>query len=165
MRKFSAAVVGAMVFVFVAALGVLMVGMRTKSPAALTAVRRFNRAVGNPRQMKTAGTAGAYAAIIRHVGRTTGQSYETPVGATATDDGFVIALPYGTQSDWLKNVLASASATLVHEGSTYQVDQPEVVPTSSVVQHLAAREQRMLRLFAVDQCLRLHRVEPSVVAM
>ena len=165
MRKFSAAVVGAMVFVFVAALGVLMIGMRTKSPAALTAVRRFNRAVGNPRQMKTAGTAGAYAAIIRHVGRTTGQSYETPVGATATDDGFVIALPYGTQSDWLKNVLASASATLVHEGSTYQVDQPEVVPTSSVVQHLAAREQRMLRLFAVDQCLRLHRVEPSVVAM
>ena len=165
MRKFSAAVVGAMVFVFVAALGVLMIGMRTKSPAALTAVRRFNRAVGNPRQMKTAGTAGAYAAIIRHVGRTTGQSYETPVGATATDDGFVIALPYGTQSDWLKNVLASGSATLVHEGSTYEVDQPEVVPTSSVVQHLAAREQRMLRLFAVDQCLRLHRVEPSVVAM
>ena len=165
MRKFSAAVVGAMVFVFVAALGVLMIGMRTKSPAALTAVRRFNRAVGNPRQMKTAGTPGAYAAIIRHIGRTTGQSYETPVGATATDDGFVIALPYGTQSDWLKNVLASGSATLVHEGSTYEVDQPEVVPTSSVVQHLAAREQRMLRLFAVDQCLRLHRVEPSVVAM
>ena len=50
------------------------------------------------------------------------------MGAVAIDDGFVIALPYGPNTDWLKNVLASGSATIVDEGNTYDVDRPEVVP-------------------------------------
>ena len=50
-------------------------------------VRRFNRAFGNPHQMKTAGTPGAYASVIRHVGRKTGRSYETPVVPFATQMG------------------------------------------------------------------------------
>ena len=159
MRRFVAKVVGGIALALLAAVGVLMIGMRTKSPAVLKAVRSFNRKVGNPKQMKTAGTPGAYAAILRHVGRVSGRPYETPVGATAIDDRFVIALPYGTQADWLKNVLAAGTAALVHEGTTYAVDQPQLVPTASVVNRLAAREQRMLRMFGVDQCLQLRRVE------
>jgi hypothetical protein len=31
-------------------------------------------------------------------------------------------------TDWLQNVLASGSATLVHESHTYRVDHPEVLP-------------------------------------
>jgi len=38
--------------------------------------------------MKTAGTPGAYAGAITHVGRRSGRVYETPVGPFATDDGF-----------------------------------------------------------------------------
>lgn len=95
-----------LVLVLVAIGIVFMVGMRTKSPPVLHAVRRFNRAFTNPRAMKKAGTPGAYASVIRHVGRTTGRPYETPVEAFATDDGFLIALPYGSDADWLKNVLA-----------------------------------------------------------
>src|SRR6267143_1895106 len=41
---------------------------------------------------------------------------------------FVMKLPYGRNTDWLKNVLASGSATIVHEGNTYRVDRPEIVP-------------------------------------
>jgi len=140
---------------------VFMVGMRTKSPPVLNAVRRVNRAFTNPRAMKKAGTPGAYASVIRHVGRTTGRPYETPVGAFETDDGFVIALPYGSDADWLKNVLASGSATIVDEGNTYRVDQPELVPTAVAAPHLPPKEQRNLRLFRVDQCLRVRRVEPD----
>ncbi len=102
---------------------VFFVGMRTGSPLVRNVVRGFNRAFGNPHQMKTAGTQGAYASVIRHVGRTTGRSYETPLVPFATEDGFVIALPYGSGTDWLKNVMASGSATIVHEGDTYRVDQ------------------------------------------
>jgi len=138
-----------------------LVGMRKKSPTVLRAVRRFNRAFTNPRQMKTAGTPGAYASVIRHVGRTSGRPYETPVGTFATDDGFVIALPYGSDPDWLKNVLASGSATIVAEGHTYRVDRPELVPTAVAAPHLPRSEQRNLRLFAVDQCLRVRRSEPD----
>lgn len=137
---------------------VFLVGMRTKSPPVINAVRRFNRAFTNPRAMKSAGTPGAYASVIRHVGRASGRPYETPVGVFATDDGFVIALPYGSDPDWLKNVLASGSATIVHEGNTYPVDQPALIPTTAAAPHLPEKEQRTLRMFAVDQCIRVRTV-------
>ncbi len=161
MLRVMATLVVGVVLVLVAIGIVFMVGMRTKSPAVLHAVRRFNRAFTNPRAMNNAGTPGAYASVVRHVGRTTGRSYETPVETFATDDGFVIALPYGSDTDWLKNVLASGSATIVDEGNTYRVDQPELVPTAVAAPHLPAKEQRNLRLFAVDRCLRVRKVEPE----
>jgi deazaflavin-dependent oxidoreductase (nitroreductase family) len=159
-RAIAALVIG-LALVLVAIGIVFMVGMRTKSPPVLNAVRRVNRAFTNPRAMKKAWTSGAYASVVRHVGRTTGRPYETPVGAFATDDGYVIALPYGSDADWLKNVLASGSATIVDEGNTYRVDQPELVPTAVAAPHLPPKEQRNLRLFRVDQCLRVRRVEPD----
>jgi deazaflavin-dependent oxidoreductase (nitroreductase family) len=159
MCRSIAKLISAMALASMALAVVFMVGMRAKSPRVLSTVRRVNRSVSNPRAMKTAGTPGAYASVIRHVGRTTGQEYETPVGAVATDDGFVIALPYGTQADWLKNVMVSGSATIVDEGETYQVDQPEVVLTSEAVEHFPPKEQRAHRLFAVDQTLQVRRVD------
>jgi len=144
---------------------VFMAGMRAKSPPVLNTVRRLNRAVFNPRQMTTAGTPGAYASVIRHVGRTSGRSFETPVGAVATDDGFVIALPYGTISDWLKNVLASGTAAIVHEGITSDVDQPQLVPLPDAIEHFPPDERRTLRLFGVEQCLTVRRVEPPETTM
>jgi deazaflavin-dependent oxidoreductase (nitroreductase family) len=140
---------------------VFFVGMRTKSPLVQNAVRRFNRAFGNPHQMKTAGTPGAYASVIRHVGRKTGRSYETPVVAFPTDDGFVIALPYGPGTDWIKNVLATGSATIVNEGETWLIDRPELVPTAMAAPYLPAKEQRGLRRFAVNQCLQVRRAAPA----
>ena len=81
---------------------VFMMGMRNKYPPVLKAVRRMNRVVWNPRAMKTAGQPGAYASVIQHVGRKSGNPYETPIVPFPTDDGFVIALPYGTTSDWVR---------------------------------------------------------------
>ena len=139
--------------------GVVLGGMRSKSPPVLNAIRRFNRNVGNPRQMATAGSPGAYASVIRHVGRTSGQEYETPIGAIATEEGFVVALPYGANADWLKNLLASGSANIVDEGSTYRVDQPEVVAMAEAIDDFPPKERRMLRMFGVDKSLRVRRSE------
>ena len=134
-----------------------VLGMRAKSPFVLAAIRALNRRVVNPRQLKTAGRPGAYAGVIRHAGRVSGTAYETPVGPYPTDDGFVIALPYGSGTDWVKNVLAASSATLVTEGETYAVDRPEIVPLADVVAAVPERERRSLRLFRVEQALRLRR--------
>jgi hypothetical protein len=54
--------------------------------------------------------------------------------------------------------MASGSATIVHEGNTYRVDQPELVPTAMAAPYMPAKEQRELRRFAIDQCLRVRRV-------
>ena len=156
-----AALVVALVLVLVVIGVVFFVGMRTGSPFVRGMVRRFNRAWGNPYQMKTAGMPGAYASVIRHVGRTSGRSYGTPVVPFPTDDGFVIALPYGPGTDWLKNVMASGSATIVYEGNTYPVDRPELVPVALAAPSMPAKEQRSLRRFAVDRCLRVRLVEPA----
>ena len=158
LRRLIQLVVG-LVFLLGVFVGVVLGGMRSKSPPVLNAVRRFNRSVSNPRQMATAGAPGAYASVIRHVGRTSGREYETPIGATATEDGFVVALPYGAGADWLKNLLASGSATIVNEGSTYRVDQPEVVAMAEAIDDFPLKEQRMLRVFGVDKSLRVRRSE------
>lgn len=132
-----------------------LLGMRAQSPVLLGAVRRTNRVVFNPHQMQSAGAPGAYASVVQHTGRTSGRPFQTPVVAVRTDDGFVIALPYGTQSDWLKNVLASGSATIVHDGATYAVERPDVIPMQEGETYFPPDERRSHRLFAVDQCLRL----------
>ena len=145
-----------------AVLVVFLVGMRKKSPLVLDTVRKVNRTVFNPRQMRSAGTPGAYAAVIHHVGRTSGRPYATPVGATATDDGFVVALPYGSRADWVRNVLAAGTATLDHEGGTYEVDRPELVPMAEAETWFPPEDQRAHRIFAVDECLLLRRAGTDV---
>ncbi len=158
MVKALTKLVGGVVLTLMGVAAVFFVGMRMKSPLVLDAIRRFNRDVTNPHAMESAGTPGAYASVVRHVGRTTGQPHETPVRATATDEGFLIALPYGTRADWLKNVRASGSATIVDEGTTYDVDQPEIIPMADVSSQFPLMDQRTLSRFGVDQCLRVRRV-------
>jgi deazaflavin-dependent oxidoreductase (nitroreductase family) len=152
--------IGGVLLALVATGVVFVVGMRTKSPVVLDTVRRTSRAM-KPLALKSAGTPGAYASVIRHVGRTTGRAYETPVGAVAIDDGFVIALPYGPNTDWLKNVLASGSAIIVDEGNTYDVDRPELVPMAAAGAYFSPQDQRAHRMFGVDQCLRVRRLGPG----
>jgi deazaflavin-dependent oxidoreductase (nitroreductase family) len=151
----------AAVALLLAALSAVFVGgMRKKSPPVLNAVRKTSRAM-KPLALRSAGKPGAYASVIRHVGRQSGRQYETPIGTVPTDEGFVIALPYGPNTDWLKNVLASGAATIVADGKTYSVDQPEVVPTDDAAPLFPSEELRTLRLFGVDQCLRVRRTEQN----
>jgi deazaflavin-dependent oxidoreductase (nitroreductase family) len=160
MLQLTVTVVGVVVLGLLAVATAFVLGMRARAPWLLDAVRRVNRAVLNPRQMRSAGAPGAYASVIRHTGRSSGRPYQTPVGAVATADGFLIALVYGPRTDWLKNVLASGSATIVNEGRTHRVDRPEVIPAQAAAD-LPAGDRRTLRLFGIDRCLRVRRVEPE----
>jgi deazaflavin-dependent oxidoreductase (nitroreductase family) len=135
--------------------------MRAKYPPVLTAIRRLNRSFVNPRSMETAGRPDAYASIIQHVGRTSGNRYQTPVQAWPTDDGFVISLPYGSTADWLQNVLAAGSADIVNEGKTYRVDQPELVSRATAEPHIPSRSNLTHRLYGVDDFLQLKCVDPE----
>jgi hypothetical protein len=155
----AATVLGAVLMVVLAALSIVVIGIRTKYPPVLNRVRRYARDVGNPRQLRSAGTPGAHASVLRHTGRKSGKQHQTPVTGRWTADGFVIGLPYGPNTDWLKNVLVSGSATLMHDGSSYQCDAPEVIPMGGAADDFSAAERRILRLMGVNECLRVHRVE------
>jgi deazaflavin-dependent oxidoreductase (nitroreductase family) len=120
------------------------------------ALRMFTRAM-RPLAMRSAGQEGSNTSVVRHVGRRSGQTYETPVIAVQHDDSFLIALPYGGRTDWLKNVLDQGSAAIVTNGRTYEVDRPEVIPMARATPHFRPREQRMHRHYHVDTALEVHK--------
>ena len=142
-------------------LAVLVLGMRWKVAPVLAAVRRLNRSVTNPRVMRTAGTAQTHTSVIRHIGRTSGKTYDTPVDVVPTASGFLIALPYGARVDWLRNVLAAGAATVVTNGEHIAVDTPTVVATQDVSRLIPPRTRRTLSLFGVRECVHLERVTAS----
>jgi deazaflavin-dependent oxidoreductase (nitroreductase family) len=89
---------------------------------------RFNKRVTNRVQ-------GLYAwllppwAVILHRGRRSGSRYRTPLFAFRRDRTLVIALLYGEESDWLRN-LRAAGGQVVRVGRTFTVRPPEVIDTS-----------------------------------
>lgn len=119
------------------------------------AFRLFTRAM-RPLALRSAGKEGSKTSVVRHVGRRSGRKYETPVIVAQHDDSFVIALPYGKRTDWLKNVLDKGSATIVSNGHAYEVDRPEVIPMAEATAYFLPREQRMHRQFHVDSALQVH---------
>lgn len=74
------------------------------------------------------------------------------------DGGFLIALPYGTRADWVRNVLTSGTATIVQGGTASPVGEPTVIPTSEVASLLPHSERRLLRIFNVGRCLHVRHV-------
>ena len=150
------ALLGALLLGLLALIGVFLAGMRAKWPPVVDAVRRLNMRVLNPRQMATAGQPGAFAQILRHTGRTSGRTFETPLGIEPTDDGFVIALVYGNDTQWLRNVLAAGRAEVVRDDVCYEVERPEVVSVEDVIGFFKPSDRRLFGLFGVEKCLRLY---------
>jgi deazaflavin-dependent oxidoreductase (nitroreductase family) len=126
--------------------------MRGPVQNALRGLTRVTR----PLALRSAGKEGSSTSVVRHVGRRSGRTYETPVIAVKHGDSFLIALPYGHRTDWLKNVLGSGSAAIVTNGRTYEVDRPEVIPMAEATGYFRPREQRMHRQFRVGAALRVH---------
>ena len=122
------------------------------------ALRLFTRAM-RPLALRSVGKEGSSTSVVRHIGRRSGRTYETPVIAVQHDDSFLIALPYGKRTDWLKNVLDKGSATIVTNGRTYEVDRPEVIPMTEATAYFRPREQRMHRQFHVDSALQVRQLE------
>jgi deazaflavin-dependent oxidoreductase (nitroreductase family) len=65
--------------------------------------------------------------ILNHVGRKSGKIYRTPANVFRASNGFIIALTYSSQSEWVKNVLAAGGCELQTRGKKYQLSAPKVV--------------------------------------
>lgn len=65
--------------------------------------------------------------VVHHVGRKSGTPYSTPVNVYARNDGYTIALIYGTESEWMRNVLAAGEAEITIHGRDHHVTNPRLV--------------------------------------
>ncbi|MFW6074473.1 MAG: nitroreductase family deazaflavin-dependent oxidoreductase [Chloroflexota bacterium] len=79
-------------------------------------VVRFNGHVTNRIAMKLAGRLPGFG-ILHHTGRVSGHPYRTPVNIFRSGERYIIALTYGAESDWVKNVLAASRCEVRSRGA------------------------------------------------
>ncbi|WP_422747061.1 nitroreductase family deazaflavin-dependent oxidoreductase [Mycobacterium sp. WMMD1722] len=117
-------------------------------------VARLNRVGLNKVTQHIAPWAPGFGLVI-HQGRSSGRSYTTPVNVFRTPTGVRIALTYGADSQWVKNVLAAQGCTLRTQGRTLTLSEPRIVhdPERTSIRPL---ERRVLGMLAVDDFLDLN---------
>lgn len=88
-------------------------------------IRSMNKRFLNPLMRRLGVTSRGPFAVVRHTGRRSGRLYETPIIVMRRGDGFVIALTYGPQVDWYRNVLATGGCSLLWHGQEFKLEKPE----------------------------------------
>ena len=117
---------------------------------------RFNRKVTNPLVRPISGWVPAWS-IVEHVGRRSGKTYRTPVSVFRTDDGVAILLPYGTDTDWVRNVRAANGGQVKLSGKTFRVTSPRIVPTADAVETVKPPWGRIMKATGIESTLLLTR--------
>ncbi|OLT01366.1 hypothetical protein BJF90_32480 [Pseudonocardia sp. CNS-004] len=145
----------AVALVAVALRALVVITFRFGSPGALDRIRRFNKRALNPLMLRLAGRSHWYAGYLEHVGRRSGRTYRTPVVALPVRDGFAVPLPYGTEVDWLRNLLAAGTGGMKIKGVRYAVREPRVLDTPAVLEELPPLWRRFTRLYGFEHFLRV----------
>jgi len=124
------------------------------------AVARFNARVTNRVTRHLAGRLPGFG-IVTHVGCRSGRIYPTPVNVFRDGDRHVIALTYGAESDWVKNVIAAGGCELRSRGQTVRLSDPRVFADPS--RRLVPSPIRpLLRLIRVSEFMLLRPASPSL---
>ena len=88
-------------------------------------VALFNRKVTN----RVLGRLAPYApgfGVVHHVGRKSQRPYSTPVNVFRQKYGYIIALTYGADADWTRNVLAAGGCELTTRGKSHRLTKPRL---------------------------------------
>ena len=98
--------------------------------------------------------------VVVHRGRRSGREYRTPVNVFRSGGGVRIALTYGPDSDWVKNVLAAGGCRLHTRGRYRDLAAPRLVhdPERSGIR---PPERAALRLLRVSDFLDLSEPAPA----
>jgi deazaflavin-dependent oxidoreductase (nitroreductase family) len=96
-------------------------------------------------------------AIVHHRGRRSGRSYAVPVAIRASDDAFTIPLPWGENSQWVRNVLAAGECTIRWRGSDHHASAPRVIPLAEGASAFHPVQRAILGVAGVRLLLRAGR--------
>lgn len=115
-----------------------------------TRVRSFNKHILNRVTQKFASFSRGPFAVIRHIGRRSGKLYETPIIVEPTEDGVVIALTYGPEVDWYRNVLAAGRCTLLWHRRLYALDRLEPIAAQAALPTFPQPLRLILRMLGTQ---------------
>jgi deazaflavin-dependent oxidoreductase (nitroreductase family) len=126
--------------------------MTAKPPRPpLAVIRPFTTHVFNPISRRFVRWLPGFG-ILAYRGRKSGKAYRTPMNVFRRGDEWVFALTYGSDVQWVKNVLAAGEATLEVRRRKIRLVGPEVI----------VDPQRRLMPFGVRQVLGLMRVNEFI---
>jgi deazaflavin-dependent oxidoreductase (nitroreductase family) len=83
--------------------------------------------------------------VLTYRGRKTGRTYHTPINAFRRGDDYFFFLTYGSDVQWVKNVLAAGSCSLETRGQVVELVEPELItdpelrPAPPVVRFMEGR--------------------------
>jgi deazaflavin-dependent oxidoreductase (nitroreductase family) len=116
---------------------------------------QFNRLAFNRVVRTFAGRRGSPVAVVEHRGRRSGRRYRTPVLAFRVDGGYLVALFYGDDRDWVRNVLAAGACTLERGGRRVELTAPRLLDAGDGMTLVPLPMRPALRLLRVRRVLRL----------
>lgn len=161
LAKLLAVVVGIIVIEELLETALMMWAFRSRNPRVIGWLTRYHKHVTNPVMVRFFSGLSANAALLHHVGRQSGKAFVTPLTAHRTEDTVIVPLPYGTETDWLRNLQAAGQGVVELEGRCFHVDEPEVVPVDDVMPLLPPFVVRIVRLHDTKNALRLHVIESA----
>src|SRR5918993_1350754 len=88
-------------------------------------IARANRRVTN-RLLGGLATRLPMFGVVVHTGRRSRRQYRTPVNVFRRGDRLIIALTYGSDADWVRNVLADGGCTLETQGRSLRLSRPRL---------------------------------------
>lgn len=103
-------------------------------------------------------------AIVVHRGRKSGRTFRTPLWAFRRRNGFVIALTYGPETDWVRNVLAAGGCELQTRRRRYQLGAPVVFRDEDATDMPAFIRFMLRRVIKAPEFLRLDIVSQLATA-
>ncbi|PBA31981.1 nitroreductase [Mycobacterium intracellulare] len=103
-------------------------------------------------------------AIVVHRGRKSGRTFRTPLWAFRRRNGFVIALTYGPETDWVRNVLAAGGCELQTRRRRYQLGAPVVFRDEDATDMPAFIRFMLRRVIKAPEFLRLDIVNQLATA-
>ncbi len=123
-------------------------------------VRYFNKRFLNPLTGKIARSSWGPLCMIYHVGRRSGKPYETPIIAFPTTFGFVVALTYGREVDWYRNIMAAGRCQIGWHGKLYQLQKIESLDAKTALPLLPWIFRIVLGLVGFKDFIRLEGQSP-----
>lgn len=88
-------------------------------------MRPFTTRVVNPLTRRVAGWLPGFG-LLTYTGRKSGKTYRTPLNVFRRGDTFVVALTYGSDAQWVKNVLAAGEAEMRWRRRMIRLGNPQM---------------------------------------
>ena len=159
--KVLAVIVGIIVIEQVFETALMMWAFKSRNPRVIGWLTWYHKHVTNPVWVRFFAGRSANSALLHHVGRKSGKAFVTPLTAHKSEDTIIIPMPYGTETDWLRNLQAAGQGVVELDNCSYSVDEPAVVPVDEVIPLVSPMVARIVQLYETEKALRLHVAGPA----